>query len=1008
MREEFVNAVRDSLTGLYTRDILKPLFATLSRAGNFSLFMLDIDNFKLVNDCSGHKRGDQVIVGMAKFLKEKAKKGYVIRMGGDEFIIMIPGLGSRESLKFAERLFSSFGKKVFAGKPNLSLTLSGGIAVYPRDSENLEKLIGKADKRLYIAKKNGRNQYCIKDHEEQGKREVLSKSSIPVGREKPFQQMIEYLEAALEGSNKVVVVRGESGVGKTFLCNRFLDYVHIRKVVVKIIDFDKTGYKNGFVKSGKLSGGFSKSNSYQMIFIDNFRENAENISTVKDLFRRSIPLSLLILIVVRKIGWGDARILEKNIEEYVDVMTLKIKPFCKKEFNILVKSFLGGIRVDKELLGFLYSKTEGNALLCEELLKVLISKGMIGKINGEYKLKISERQEILPENLLGLLADMTQGLTREESAILSTASIIGKRFNMDTLKAVKNIDLESVLQLLKSPLEYKLIVDNGNGEFTFRLFFHDFFRTRLQSTERKVLHKKVAAILNERGVENLQQQIFYHYTLAGMRQKAISTAMNICEQGIKLGYFPDAEKYADYLIRNTETESSKYANIVSTAAKAYEIAGKFPEAIKLHKEMIKICPGEKLDSSLRLSELYRKTGRYELAIDLLLSLGLQGKASSCRILNQIADTLMQMGKLDKALEYVKKSIDLSKRYMNKEEEATGYYITGGIFWFKGEYELGENMMFKAIKLFKREMKEAQVGLAMNRLGIIKWSQGRLKDAQKYISEAVQIFKKSGKINEENRTYTNLGIISESLGRWDEAETYYRKGIEMALAKNLSSLLGRNYDNIGTLLLKQGFYEESLGFFRKAVKLRLKSGGRIELATTYHNIGTCHMFYGNYKTSGYFLKRAGKIFDETNAVGMKIDNVNTLFELSIFRKELNKAKEYLESLEKLVDSNGTDFQKSQYYRVKAKYLRKKKKFDDSRKFAEMSIEMLNENEERYELGKSILELCLTLYREGNLKKAMRELVKSRAIFSELGARKAREKVDMIMKRMKRRSETNAVL
>ncbi len=156
-------ASTDPLTGLSNRRAMEDrLAAELSRTHRHqiktSVVMIDVDRFKLVNDTQGHGVGDRLLVELSRILRQQCRSlDAVGRMGGDEFLVILPMTSAAEALSFVERVrqavirldqqFPEFGN------PSLSM----GIAEAPRHGRAQEQLIAAADAALYRAKRGGRN-----------------------------------------------------------------------------------------------------------------------------------------------------------------------------------------------------------------------------------------------------------------------------------------------------------------------------------------------------------------------------------------------------------------------------------------------------------------------------------------------------------------------------------------------------------------------------------------------------------------------------------------------------------------------------------------------------------------------------------------------------------------------------------------------------------------------------------------------------------------------------------
>ena len=157
-------ANRDPLTGLYNRryldSTLERELARCKREGQpLSLLLLDIDHFKQVNDTYGHQAGDEVLRSLAAMLGQQARAGDVAcRFGGEEFLMLLPGMPPAIALARAEQWRAAFAATTTAfGEFRIQATLSIGIAAYPGHGTSPEELIRCADHALYRAKAEGRN-----------------------------------------------------------------------------------------------------------------------------------------------------------------------------------------------------------------------------------------------------------------------------------------------------------------------------------------------------------------------------------------------------------------------------------------------------------------------------------------------------------------------------------------------------------------------------------------------------------------------------------------------------------------------------------------------------------------------------------------------------------------------------------------------------------------------------------------------------------------------------------
>ncbi len=161
-------AAIDALTGLATRRVLdqaaQSALAGATRAEGTALIVLDIDDFKSVNDQHGHPGGDQVLIGLADLLTAGCRKDDVVsRLGGDEIALLLPGCSYVDLLKRADQILWAVRAHAFAvgDGSEISISLSAGVAHAPTHARDLRSLYAAADAALYDAKRAGRDRVGI-------------------------------------------------------------------------------------------------------------------------------------------------------------------------------------------------------------------------------------------------------------------------------------------------------------------------------------------------------------------------------------------------------------------------------------------------------------------------------------------------------------------------------------------------------------------------------------------------------------------------------------------------------------------------------------------------------------------------------------------------------------------------------------------------------------------------------------------------------------------------------
>jgi diguanylate cyclase (GGDEF)-like protein len=165
LKEQRLLANKDGLTGLMSRMHLlqrvHELLAADPGPRTVGFFLFDIDHFKRYNDTNGHLPGDELLKALSQILRENIREDELVgRYGGEEFIMVMPNVDRERALHAAERIRRLISTTAFPHaekQPGGRVTVSGGVAVWPMDGDDVQTLLRLADDALYAAKRAGRN-----------------------------------------------------------------------------------------------------------------------------------------------------------------------------------------------------------------------------------------------------------------------------------------------------------------------------------------------------------------------------------------------------------------------------------------------------------------------------------------------------------------------------------------------------------------------------------------------------------------------------------------------------------------------------------------------------------------------------------------------------------------------------------------------------------------------------------------------------------------------------------
>ena len=250
-----LRAEKDALTGLYNKGATQQLIENVIRESPKdainALIIIDLDNFKEVNDLMGHAQGDQVLMDTAAALNEIFKGGDIVgRIGGDEFVVFMKNLNAISNADIlANKIVRNVNYSFDYTDRKIQVTCSVGVAIYPYHGTEYAELFKKADKAVYTAKANGKCGYRIYDaattmvyHATRKREEYNPQQGMAMNRsiEDLVMQVLfedKVMESALKSA--IELITGKFGFHRGYICGN--DSLPVSQTV----QFTAAGYETG-------------------------------------------------------------------------------------------------------------------------------------------------------------------------------------------------------------------------------------------------------------------------------------------------------------------------------------------------------------------------------------------------------------------------------------------------------------------------------------------------------------------------------------------------------------------------------------------------------------------------------------------------------------------------------------------------------------------------------------------------------------------------------------------
>jgi diguanylate cyclase (GGDEF)-like protein len=178
-------AYYDHLTGVANRtlfyELAEKFLCVAERNGEIlGLMFIDVDNFKQINDTYGHEAGDKILIQVAEILTAATRRNDVVaRYGGDEFLILLPQIHEPDNYKIViSKILQAKRDAMVSNGVSVQICLSVGVSFYPQDGNSVDQLIVKADRAMYVAKKQeGDNCYYAAENQRDSEMPSWEKSS---------------------------------------------------------------------------------------------------------------------------------------------------------------------------------------------------------------------------------------------------------------------------------------------------------------------------------------------------------------------------------------------------------------------------------------------------------------------------------------------------------------------------------------------------------------------------------------------------------------------------------------------------------------------------------------------------------------------------------------------------------------------------------------------------------------------------------------------------------------
>jgi diguanylate cyclase (GGDEF)-like protein len=888
--------IYDTLTHLYNRQYLflkiEEEIKRCSRIGKpFSLLLLDLDQFKSINDAFGHLRGDAVLQKFAHILQSAVREmDLVFRYAGDEFAILLPETGKEEALQIAKRVQKTIEENPIPGNPPIRITASIGIATFPIHGKDPESILQSADRGMFEAKLKGGNSFHWPSKYRVTAEDLLKwvRSDRIIGRGKELQKLLYYYEESLSGKGSLILISGEAGIGKTRLAEEILKRASLKESrVLSGRNFEATSGipyfpiremlkdVEGFVS--QLTPGYRE--EIEKLFPKSSAET--DAALPENIYRLYHALSLLyfniaegkgLVILFDDLHWADdatfnfLHYLIRNIshhpililgtyrtEESLPVGLVQLKGNVLRE-RLGEEIFLGPlaeghVRIllrimfhkdfPEEFVKHLHRETEGNPFYIEEMLRELINRGYIYH-DGEKVVLKPVSTFPLPTSIEALVERRLSSVDEEIRQVLEYAAVYGKTFPYEVLKLALRADEGFLWEILDDALAQRIIDEISPEEFAFtHIKIRDVLYEQLSPLKKRRIHRELL-----RALETLQaeSELLAHHAFKGeVWEKAVAFSKAAAEKSKRTYAYREALKYLEQGIYASDQLGVDKLDLMREKAEILQYMGR-------PRESLIVCE-EGLKEAKRL----------------------KNKKKEAEFLLTMADVYFKLANMEKMERITKRAQRIFRELNDKVGLAKTWHNLGIIFAESGKFEEALKYYKKAFPLYKDEM---DITSLLNDMGLAHFHKGDIKKAFEYLHRSLDMKRKIGEKLGECTVLNNMGILYDSIGQLEKALSYYKNSLEIAKEKGFRSHMTTILSNIGTIYTGLGKINEALFHLERALEIEKEIGNLRNQATILNNLAILYQRTGNIEKALEIYTQSLKLREKMNdPLGIVVTKTN---------------------------------------------------------------------------------------------------------------------------------------
>ncbi|MCP4536398.1 MAG: tetratricopeptide repeat protein [Chloroflexi bacterium] len=568
------------------------------------------------------------------------------------------------------------------------------------------------------------------------------------------------------------------------------------------------------------------------------------------------------------------------------VQRIQVQNLLPKSTADLVRFMLGLEELPPSLIERVQQVTGGNAFFVQELVRSLAEEGVVLQrtVDGWQVDHAALQKARLPESIRQVVWRRWEHLSADARQVLQWAAVVGPIFWNGALEEIDQLSKEQVQAALYEGIEQELIVERDASAF---------------AGEREYMFVNPA--VREVSYESISQE-----ERRGIHDRTATWLMTHSDEvsGVYAGLIANhlekvgqMKRAAEYLQRAGEQAAAQFAHAEATdyLSRALDLIPKNDAETRyqvlLAREKVYDLQGA------RQAQLQDLETLGKLASVLKSTKSLADRSWQAEIALRRADYAIAIGDYEAVIAAVQETVGWAQASLDVRREAMGYRQWGWALWHQGNYEAAQSRFEQAVTLAHAVGMRQIESVSRRNLGVVFWSQGNYAQAKTYFEQSLQICHEIGDQSGESAALNNLGMIFTIQGDYAVAVAYQEQSLRLSRELGDRRSEGISVGNLGNMFTDLGDYDRAMDHIEQALCIAREVDDRGTQSYRLSNLGLIHHHLGNDETAREYGKEALLI---ARQVGQRRWQGYALTNLGHALTSLGQLTEAIESYQQALD------------------------------------------------------------------------------------------------------------